>query len=169
MDSGRCLFFRCQCGAALAFSAGTVDFIHSLKRFLQTWLVTTFGMMIASYVVSGIHAESTQTLLVASFILGLLNAFIRPALMILTLPIMILSLGLFTFILNALLIYFTGWVVEGFHVASFMAAFKGGLVISFITLVSSAFLPKKNTGTTRSNSSRTPPPAPDSRGPVIDV
>ena len=88
--------------------------------------------------------------------------------MILAFPLMILTLGLFTFILNGLLFYFTSWLVKEFYVESFSAAFKGGLVISVMSLLASIFLPKNPT-TRKSQAVQTPRAAADSQGPVIDV
>lgn len=140
-----------------------------MRRFFQTWLVTMMGVLVACYVVKGIRADTIQTLFVTSFVLGFLNAFIRPVLMILAFPLMILTLGLFTFILNGLLFYFTSWLVKGFYVESFSAAFKGGLVISVMSLLASIFLPKNPPTTRKSQAVQTPPAASDSQGPVIDV
>ncbi|KAB2660087.1 MAG: phage holin family protein [Verrucomicrobia bacterium] len=139
-----------------------------MRRFFQTWLVTMMGVLVACYVVNGIRADTLQTLFVTSFVLGFLNAFIRPVLMILAFPLMILTLGLFTFILNGLLFYFTSWLVKGFYVESFFAAFNGGLVISVMSLLASIFLPKNPT-TRKSQAVQTPRAAADSQGPVIDV
>src|SRR5687767_27982 len=100
-----------------------------VQSFLTRWVVTTLGVLIAAHVVHGIDYSSITVLIVASLLLGILNAFLRPIVMLLTLPLMILTLGLFTFIINAGLLYLVGKMVKGFEVSSFWAAFKGGLVI----------------------------------------
>ena len=100
-----------------------------------------------------------------------LNAFLRPLLMLLSLPLLIVTLGFFTFIINATLLYFVGQIVKTFHVASFGAAFWGGLVISLVSLPLNLLT---GTGSARLAVRRGKPPEDDKRsgggdGPVIDV
>lgn len=143
-----------------------------LKEFLQRWIITTVAVLVATHVVSGISYDNWQALLVATLTLGLLNAFLRPLLMLLSLPLLILSLGLFTLVINAALLFFVGEMIRGFHVASFGAAFWGGLVTSLVSL---ALQIVTGTGGTRLRVQRgTPPRRPGSgdgpgQGPVIDV
>src|SRR5687767_5291094 len=106
----------------------------SVKAFLQRWFVTTLGVLAAAGIVNGVHAEGAVPLLAASLLLGILNAILRPILMIAALPLLILTLGLFTFVINALLLYFVANLVKGFSVAGFWPAFKGALVISIISV-----------------------------------
>src|SRR5882724_8621139 len=94
-----------------------------LKEFLQRWLITTVAVLVATHVVKGIHYDDWQGLLVATLVLGLLNAFLRPLLMFLSLPLVIVTLGLFTLVINAILLYLVGQIIQGFHVDSFRAAF----------------------------------------------
>jgi putative membrane protein len=142
-----------------------------LKEFLQRWIITTVAVLVATHVVRGISYDNWQALLVATLTLGLLNAFLRPLLMLLSLPLLILSLGLFTLVINAALLYFVGELIQGFHVASFGAAFWGGLVTSLVSL---ALQILTGTGGTRLAVHRGPPPrGPGSgpgpgQGPVID-
>jgi len=103
--------------------------------FVQRWLITTLAVLVAANVVGGIHYETMTGLFVASLLLGVLNAFLRPVMLLLTLPIVILTLGLFTFVINGALLYLVGRLVKGFHVDSFWAAFWGALVISVVSLV----------------------------------
>ncbi len=140
-----------------------------MRRFFQSWMLTVVGVMIACYVVQGIRIESVGTMFITAFILGFLNAFLRPLLMILAFPLMILTLGLFTFVLNGLLFYFTSWLVDGFYVDSFFAAFNGGLVISVVSMVGSFFLPKAKRRDTHAQSVRTVAQDGDRSGPIIDV
>ena len=142
-----------------------------LKTFFQRWLITTLAVLVASNVVSGIHYDSITGLFVASLVLGILNAFLRPVMLLLSLPLLIFSLGLFTLVINAILVYFVGQLVTPFHVDSFGAAFWGGLIISLVSLVVNSMV---GTGNSRIQIRRhkSPPPRNDKdggNGPVIDV
>jgi putative membrane protein len=101
-----------------------------VKEFLQRWLITTVAVLVAAHIVPGIEYTNVTDLFVASLLLGVLNAIARPILMLLSLPLVILSLGLFLLVINAGLLYFVGWVVKGFNVAGFWSAFFGALIIS---------------------------------------
>src|SRR6266850_1425612 len=81
-----------------------------VKKFIQSWFINTLAVLVAVYLVSGIRYRQPLDLFVASLVLGILNAVIRPFLMFLTLPLLIFSLGLFTLIINAVLLYF--WVTS---------------------------------------------------------
>lgn len=142
-----------------------------LKLFLLRWLNSTAAVFVATCVIKGIHYDTIPGLIVATFLLGILNTFLRPLLMLLSLPLMIFTLGLFTLFINAFLLYLVGSVVNTFHVDSFAAAFWGALIISLISLALNSL-----TGTTNARIQvrrRSPPPPPDHRddggGPVIDV
>jgi len=106
---------------------------QALEDFIKRWAITTVAVLVATHVVAGIHYTNWKALFVATLILGLLNAFLRPLLMLLSLPLLILSLGLFTFVINATLLFFVGQLVTGFQVTTFWAAFWGGLVISLVS------------------------------------
>src|SRR5262249_30187836 len=139
-------------------------------EFLQRWLITTVAVLIATHVVKGIHYESWQGLLVATLVLGLLNAFLRPLLMLLSLPLLIVTLGLFTLVINAVLLYLVGQL-KFFHVDNFGAAFWGALIISVVTLILNSLT---GTGNSRVEFRRGKPrsrgPGSDpGNGPVIDV
>jgi putative membrane protein len=145
-----------------------------LKEFLARWAINTLAVLVASRVVSdGIRFERPIDLLVASLILGMLTAFVRPVLMILSLPILIVTLGLFTLVINAVLLFVVGWLMRPkFVVDSFGDAFWGALVISGVSLILGAL-----TGTSKmrlnvrrkdSNSIDRKPPPPGG-GPIIDV
>jgi len=144
---------------------------EKLKDFLKRWAITTVGVLVAAHIVKGIDYDNWQALLVATLLLGLLNAFLRPLLLLLSLPLLLLTLGLFTLVINAALLYGVGWLVKSFHVASFGAAFWGGLVISIISLPLN-FL--TGAGGARIEVHRGKPPerrksSGDDDGPVIDV
>jgi len=139
-----------------------------LKEFLQRWLITTVAVLVATHVVKGIHYDDWQGLIVATLVLGLLNAFLRPLLMFLSLPLVVLTLGFFIFVINALLLYLVGQM-KHFHVDTFGAAFWGGLVISIVSLILNSLTGTGNARVTVRRGKR-PPDKPDTgSGPVIDV
>jgi putative membrane protein len=105
-----------------------------LREFVLRWLICTVAVLIAEHIVSGIHYESWVDLLVATLLLGLLNYFIKPLLMVLSMPLLIFTLGLFTLIINAFLLLTVSYLVKGFHVDGFFPAFWGALVISIVTI-----------------------------------
>src|SRR5689334_7464196 len=99
-----------------------------MKKFIQSWLINTLAVLVAVYVIKGIHYTTALDLCVASLILGIINAIIRPALLILVLPLLIFTLGLFLLVINALILYFVGYILRPhFYVDSFSAAFWGAL------------------------------------------
>jgi putative membrane protein len=109
--------------------------------FLIHWLITTIAVLISAYLLPGVTVKGFFAALVTALVLGLINTFIRPILLILTLPINILTLGLFTFVINALLIMLTSAVVPGFDVRSFWWALLFSLVLSLIKWALNAIAP----------------------------
>jgi len=109
--------------------------------FLIHWLMTTIAILIAAYLLPGVTVKGFFAALVTALVLGLINTFIRPILLILTLPINILTLGLFTFVINALLIMLTSAVVPGFDVRSFWWALLFSFVLSLIKWALNAIAP----------------------------
>jgi len=101
-----------------------------MKGLLVRWLVLTVAIVFSSYLISGIQVSGFFSALFAAAILGILNVFFRPILIILTLPINILTLGLFTFVINALILKMASGVISGFEVHGFWSAVFGALVIS---------------------------------------
>lgn len=140
------------------------------RRFLQRWLVTTMGVLVAAHVVSGLHYDSLAGLLVASLILGVLNAFLRPVLILFSLPLVVVSLGFFVLLINAGLVYLLGAIVKSFHVDSFGAAFWGGLIISVVSWCANRFI-GLGREPTEAPSKRPPgrPEPPPGEGPIIDI
>lgn len=144
-----------------------------VKSFLQRWLVTTLGVLAATTIVDGVEADTTAGLLGASLLLGIFNAVLRPIMLVLALPLLVLTLGLFTFVINALLLSFVGWLVTPFYVEDFWAALKGAIVISIISLLANMLI-GRDRPSVRVRVNRGPPP-PRRRdddtgsGPVIDV
>ena len=107
---------------------------------LIRWLVLTISIILTSYLVDGIYVESFFSALFAALVLGILNALFRPLLIVITLPINILTLGLFTFVINALLLKMVSGVVPGFYVYGFWSAVFGSLIISLVSWLLSSFV-----------------------------
>lgn len=104
------------------------------------WLILTAAITVASYLMEGIVVAGFFSALGAAAILGVLNAFFRPILIVLTLPINLLSLGLFTFVINAMLLKMVSGVIGGFQVHGFWTAVFGSLVISLVSWLLSSFI-----------------------------
>lgn len=111
-----------------------------MRGLLLRWLILTLAIVTAAYLIDGIQVEGFLSAFFAAAVLGILNALLRPVLIILTLPINILTLGLFTFIINALLLKMTSGVIPGFEVQGFWPAILGALVISVVGWLLSAFI-----------------------------
>lgn len=111
-----------------------------MNGILIRWLILTFSVLITSYLMDGIHASGFLSALFASGLLGILNAFLRPILFFITLPINILTLGLFTFVINAILLMMVSGVIPGFSVAGFGSALLGSLIISIASWLITSFI-----------------------------
>ena len=111
-----------------------------MKGILVRWLMLTVAIMFASYLIGGIQIKGFFSAFFAAAILGILNAFFRPILILLTLPINILTLGLFTFIINAMLLKMASGVISGFEVYGFWPAIFGSLLISVVSWILSSFI-----------------------------
>jgi len=104
------------------------------------WLILTVAIIIAAYLVDGIRVSGFFSAFFAAAILGILNAFFRPILIILTLPLNIMTLGLFTFAINALLLMMASGVISGFQVSGFWSAVFGSLLISLVSWLLTSFI-----------------------------
>jgi putative membrane protein len=118
---------------------------------LIKWLINTIAIMLAIKWVPGIlYSGAWWGILIVGLIFGLVNTYIRPFIKLFALPLLILSLGLFTFVINAFMLMLTSWLSGefdlGFHVAGFRAAFWGALVISLVSLVLSCLIPPREVG-----------------------
>ncbi|MCF8067050.1 MAG: phage holin family protein [Desulfobacterales bacterium] len=107
------------------------------------WVVLTIAVLATSYLFDGIQVTGFLSALSAAAILGLLNTFFRPFLLIITLPINMLSMGLFTFVINALMLVMASGVIPGFHVSGFWSAVFGSLMISIVNWALSSFVQEK--------------------------
>ena len=144
-----------------------------MRVFLHQFVVGTLAVLVAVHMVPSIQYERLEHLLLATLVLGALNAFLRPLLLLGCLPLLILTLGLFLLVINAGLLMLTGKLVDGFSVDGFGAAFWGALIISIVTLIANTLTgggqsnfqfhrakqKEKNSGYDRD----------DDDGPVIDV
>jgi putative membrane protein len=114
-------------------------------RLILHWLINAAALFVLPYIFSSIQVKDFVTALVVALVLGLLNAIIRPVLILLTLPVTILTLGVFILVINALLFWAVASFIEGFHVAGFWSAFWGAIVYSLISwAVAALLLPKEN-------------------------
>ena len=138
----------------------------TLKVFLQRWLINTVAVMVAARIVRGIECDSISALFATSLLLGVCNAVLRPLLWLLSLPLVILTGGLFLLVINALMLYFVGNLVKSFEVADFRAAFWGSLVISLVSLVLN-WITGSGAGRSELRAKKSRPGKGD--GPVIDV
>jgi putative membrane protein len=146
----------------------------NFKRFLQNWIVNTLAVLVAVYIVKGLRFKdnSLWTPFITSLVLGILNAFIRPVIMLLALPLLVFTLGLFMLVINASLICLVGWLLgDHFQVDSFWSALLGAMVIGIVSLILNSLTGagqsrvqfRRFPGKSKSNSN------PPGNGPVIDV
>lgn len=134
---------------------------NAFVNLLVRWLVLALGVVLSTKIVPGISYDTGTTLAVVVLLLSFFNAVLKPLLLLFTLPFIILSLGIGIWIINALLFYFVGRLVDGFHVAGFGAALLGALIVSVTNIVMSRLL-KPPPGPP-------PPRSPGRRDDVIDI
>ena len=104
-------------------------------KLLLKWLLSAAALLFVAYVYGGVQVQSFSSALIAAFVIGLFNAVLRPVLVILTLPVTVVTVGLFLFVINALMFWAAAGVLDGFHVNGFMAALPGSLIYSALGLV----------------------------------
>ncbi len=110
------------------------------------WVTSTGAIILTSYLLGGIHVDGFFTAFFAAAMLGILNALFRPIALLITLPINILTLGFFTFVINALMLKMASGVISGFEVHGFGAAVLGSLMISVISWLLNSFIDRRGTG-----------------------
>ncbi len=103
-------------------------------KLLLKWLLSAAALLFVAYVYGGVQVQSFSSALIAAFVIGLFNAVLRPVLVILTLPVTVVTVGLFLFVINALMFWAAAGVLDGFHVNGFMAALLGSLIYSALGL-----------------------------------
>jgi putative membrane protein len=113
-----------------------------MARILVVWLINTVALAAVAYLMASVTIESAGAALVAALVLGLVNTLIRPLLVLLTLPVTVLTLGLFIFVINGLLFWAVGSLVPGFHVAGFWSGVLGAIIFSLISWLLSALVLK---------------------------
>jgi len=111
-----------------------------MMGFVLRALITAAGLWLATQWVAGVTMDSTATLLFAGLLLGVVNAIVRPIAFILTLPITLVTLGLFLFVLNAAMVALVAWMLPGFHLGSFRAALLTAVLVWIVGWIGSAFI-----------------------------
>jgi putative membrane protein len=112
-------------------------------RLLLVWLINAAALFALPYVFPWVQVDTLWTALIAALVLGLVNTLIRPLLVVLTLPVTVLTLGLFIFVINGLLFWWVGSIITGFHVTGFWSGVFGAIVYSIISWLLSALLLSK--------------------------
>jgi putative membrane protein len=107
----------------------------AMVKLIVKWLLSAAALLFVAYVYSGVQVSSFGAAMIAAFIIGLLNTVVRPILVVLTLPVTIVTLGLFLFIINALMFWAASGLLGGFHVRDFTAALIGSLIYSLLGVV----------------------------------
>ncbi len=108
-------------------------------KLLLRWMINALTLLVATQIITGFHVESFYSALVAALILGLLNAIIRPILILLTLPVNVVTLGLFTFVINGALVWFMATFVKGVAVSGFLPAIIVGILLWAVSTLTSWF------------------------------
>jgi putative membrane protein len=111
-----------------------------MKGFFVRLLITALGLWVAASIVPGIEITGVGTLLLSALLLGVVNAVIRPFILLLTLPLTVLTLGLFVLVVNGISLALVAWLVPGFHVAGLLAATLGAIIVGLTGWLASAFI-----------------------------
>jgi putative membrane protein len=118
---------------------------NPLLRFLLFWALNTLVLWVASQIFSSVRFDSVQALIVSGLVFGLINATLKPIMVIVTLPITLLTLGLFLLVINALILMLTAWLVPGFHLAGFANALLVAVFVSVFSFILNVMLGLKKT------------------------
>ena len=142
-----------------------------LKKFIQSWVINTLAVAVAAFALQPrIDYKSHTDLLIASLVLGILNAFLRPILLLMALPLLVFTLGLFILVINAVLLWFVGQISPAhFVVKDFSSAFWGALIIGVISLLLNSLTGSGNSRIQVHRGGRPPGSDKGGDGPVIDV
>ncbi|RXK55959.1 phage holin family protein [Oleiharenicola lentus] len=135
---------------------------NAFVNLLLRWLILALGVLLAEKLLPGISCDSGLTLVVVVLLLSLFNVVLKPLLLLFTLPFIILTMGLGIWLINAVLLYGVGKLVDGFHVAGFGSALVGALIVSVTNMIINRLLASPTKPPTR-------PPGPGKRDDVIDV
>ena len=117
-----------------------------MGRFFTKTVATALAVLIVAYLLKGVTVDSSITALLVAFVLGLLNNFVKPILVLLTIPFTVFTLGLFLIVINVFIIYLVAEIVPGFHISGWFTAFIFGLLVSFFTAIIESIIgkPKSN-------------------------
>jgi putative membrane protein len=118
-----------------AWRGGEIGAILVPMKLLFKWLLSAAALLLVAHLYSGVQVQSFSTALIAALVIGLLNTVLRPVLVVLTLPVTVLTLGLFLFVVNALMFWSASGLLAGFHVTGFAAALIGSLLYSALGIV----------------------------------
>jgi putative membrane protein len=124
----------------IKYSQGPSNMLQNLTPFLLHWFITSLSLWVTSYVFSGIKFADTSSLVISALLLGLANAIVKPLLILLTLPLTIITFGLFLLVINALMIQLVSALVRGFTVSGFRTAFFASIFIWVLSFVLGLFL-----------------------------
>jgi putative membrane protein len=109
--------------------------LRAMLKLMVKWLLLASALLFTAYIYDGVEVRSFGSAMFAAFVIGLLNTFVRPVLVVLTLPVTLLTVGLFLFIINALMFWGAAELLEGFEVHGFVAALVGSLIYSVLGIV----------------------------------
>jgi putative membrane protein len=114
---------------------GLPAILRAMMKLIVRWLLLAAALLLVAHLYPGVTVKSFGAAMIAAFVLGLLNTLLRPILVLLTLPVTLVTLGLFLFVINALMFYFAASMLDGFHVNGFAAALIGSLIYSLCGMV----------------------------------
>lgn len=114
-----------------------------MRNFIVQLIISAALLMLVAYCVPGVHVSSFFSALFAALLFGIVNGIFRPILVLLTLPVTILTLGLFLFVINALMMLLVAWLVPGFQIDNFVAALLGSILLTIFNVAADALLQKK--------------------------
>jgi putative membrane protein len=114
--------------------------LYRLLILITKLAINALALLVVASIFKGIRFDNNQAMIAAAVVLALVNAYLRPLVVILTLPITILTLGTFTFVINALMLELVSWLIPAFHIDTFWTAMGGALVISIVSFLLSWFL-----------------------------
>jgi putative membrane protein len=110
-------------------------------QLLLIWILNALALLAVAYLMPSVEVSGLMSALIAAAVIGLVNVLIRPVLILLTLPVTVLTLGLFIFVINGLLFYFVGHVLQGFHVQSLLSGILGAILYSIISWLLTSLIP----------------------------
>ena len=115
-----------------------------MNRFLVRWFISSIALLIVVHIFSGVSSQNILSLFIMALVLGFLNTFFRPLLVLLSLPLTIVSLGLFTLVINAIIFYIAAHLVSGIYIAGFWSAFWASILYSITTFFINSLVCTKN-------------------------